>query len=129
MQDFPAVDRSEVILELEALGVGNHVNGLLADEAREVGVALGEFGAFVGWLDVEWPGPATPVWTLRSVVHLSALQSDLLRQEIAGARQKREMALRSCDICRSRLTTGRLHRYGAGYVCHGCAEVKLGMVH
>ena len=42
----------------EALLLGPRKEGpFWVDEGREAAVHAGEFGAFVGWIDVAWDGP------------------------------------------------------------------------
>lgn len=102
---------------------------MFVDELREVGVALGELGLFIGWLDVAWDGPATPQPYLCDVLHLPCPDRDAVGGALAAARLKRDAHLSTCEYCRERFVPGRLHQIDGRYVCHGCAEAKLGVCH
>jgi hypothetical protein len=100
--------------------------GLCTDPDGEVGFVQTPGGFFVGWVDVAWPGPGTPLPYLRSVVHLPELDASSLEPELEKARKKRRRALRRCRHCGEEHVPGRMHSRD---VCHGCAERGLGVVH
>jgi hypothetical protein len=112
---------------LHELGLLPAESGLWADTARDIGLAWGEAGAFVGWLDVVWSGPAEPQWQLRDVVHLPPEKAgEGLRPAIDRARARRKAMLRHCRFCREGFTPGHMHEPD---VCQGCAERRLGVTH
>lgn len=96
------------------------------DESGEVGVVETPAGLFVGWIDVAWPSPHSPVPCLRGVVHLPVPEDVDVGREIEKARRKRRRARRSCRFCGEENLPG--HMSGPD-VCQGCAERELGVVH
>lgn len=114
--------------ELARLGLQRE-GPYFVDQAREVGLLVGEFGVFVGWLDVAWDGPATPAPRLCDVIHLPFPRQDLIDREVCAARARRVAVLVRCMICGQDFTVGYTHRIDGQCVCHGCAETKLGVSH
>jgi hypothetical protein len=96
------------------------------DDERHVGAATTLAGAFVGWVDVIWPGPHEPVRQLNDVVHVPVLTHAEIHAELERARDRRDAALRACRYCEERFTPGHMH---SADVCQGCAERHLGVVH
>lgn len=114
---------------LDALGQAGLVRGadsLWLDVDSAVGAAVAEAGAFVGWVDVSWFGPADPVRRLHDVIHVPRVLGDDLCEAVDRVRDLREAALRSCRYCGERKTPGHMH---AADVCQSCAERHLGVVH
>jgi hypothetical protein len=74
-------------------------DGLWEDERHEVGATLSEHGMFVGWIDVTWDGPATPVPLLRDVTHMPLPGSYEFADVLKRARRQRQRKLRSCRFC------------------------------
>lgn len=91
--------------ELARLGLRRE-GPYFVDQAREVGLLVGEFGAFVGWLDVAWDGPATPAPRLCDVIHLPFPRQDLIDREVSAARARRVAALVTCMLCGQDFTVG-----------------------
>ena len=120
---MPELNHDLARLDLHADGV------YFVDQAGEVGVIAGEFGIFVGWLDVAWDAPGTPASQLRDVVHLPFRNPDLLAEELSAARAKRGTGLLTCALCGTKLPPGRMDQINGRPVCHECAETKLGVVH
>jgi hypothetical protein len=76
-----------------------HDGGLWRDPEDLIGVAPTQVGAFVGWLDVSWSGPAMPEWQLRDVVHLPEGQLGGIGDAIDRARILAEKRRRICRYC------------------------------
>ena len=53
---YPPDDERRIRSSLAA-GLTNAEGGLWMDDERHVGAATTLAGAFVGWVDVVWPGP------------------------------------------------------------------------
>jgi hypothetical protein len=123
------MDLDVLSAELAQLGMRQERDGMFVDENEEVAAVVGELGAFVGWLDVSWDGPAMPHVTLRSVTHLPRPCLEPLGNAIADARRERSQALRQCQFCGDWLVPGHMHHINGSDVCHGCAEKSLGLVH
>ena len=94
--------------ELARLGLQRE-GPYFVDQAREVGLLVGEFGAFVGWLDVAWDGPATPAPRLCDVIHLPFQRQDLIDREVSAARAGRVAVLVTCTMCGQGFTVGYTH--------------------
>lgn len=101
-------------------------DGLWLDKDRRVAVAPTDVGFFVGWLDVAWPGPGTPVPQVRDVIHIPADVSSDLQAIVEETRQRSQASMRACRYCSEWFPPGYMH---APDVCQGCAEQHLGVVH
>jgi hypothetical protein len=118
-------DKASVLIELGLFKEG----AFFVDEGRLVGVLAGEWGAFVGWIDVAWRDYAGPVTRLRDVVHVPFIDVERLAEALSTARARRSANLRTCSFCGEQLVPGHLHVMDSRNVCHGCAERHLGVVH
>jgi hypothetical protein len=102
-------------------------DGLWRDEAEEVGAAVATSGAFVGWIDVRWRGPAEPQPWLRDAVHLPVGFTEAeLAEAMVAAREHRARAVQTCRYCERSFVPGHMH---SDDVCQGCAERHLGVIH
>lgn len=111
---------------LSEAGFTSGVDGLWTDAQRRVGAVITTVGVFVGWADVAWPGPSTPVVRLRDVTHLPSASGYSLDEEINRAYRLREEAMRACRFCKTECVPGHMH---TDNICQGCAERHLGVVH
>jgi hypothetical protein len=108
---------------LAGLGLSPSDGGLWTDAGHTVGVARCAAGIFIGWIDVGWATPGTPVSELRDVTHLVERATfGVLANEIAiavdEAARARAEHLRDCERCDERFVPGQM--YGAA-CCHSCA--------
>jgi NADH pyrophosphatase NudC (nudix superfamily) len=101
-------------------------DGWWLDASDAVGGIETEAGVFLGWVDVAWLGPHTPVRQLRDVVHLPRASWGEVREAVEHAEMLREAALRPCRYCGERNIPGHMHSKD---VCQSCAERHLGVVH
>src|SRR5450755_665189 len=93
--------------ELARLGLRKE-SVYFVDQAREGGLLVGEFGVFVGWVDVAWDGPATPALHLRDAMHVPFPRPALIDQEVSAARARRDAMLLTCVMCGRTFTSGHL---------------------
>ena len=96
---------------------------------HHIGAVACPAGVFVGWCDVAWAGPASPVSILRDVRHVPGAflerPEDELADAIADVRESRAAAVHSCVRCGIQYVPGHMH----DRLCHGCAERETGIVH
>jgi hypothetical protein len=101
------------------------------DTLEHVGVEISGARAAIGWLDIEWGGPGTPVEVLRDRVELmvgSDRAASIRRLEAAlgAARQARRRHLARCASCGKLFVPGYMHD---DRLCQGCAPRELGVVY
>lgn len=115
---------------LRDVGLALSPTGLWVDRDFSVGARVNE-RVVVGWIDVTWPHPATPVAVLRDEEEV-ALDADCvvalgeLRAALDASRQVRRQRARMCRVCGGTFVPGHMHDDA---LCQGCAERELGVVH
>src|SRR3954451_5237173 len=101
--------------------------GVWHGESGDLGAVPTAAGLFIGWVDVHWDGPATPVPFLRAVAHLPADDAQhRLQAMLEIARRCREKELRTCSTCGEPHVPGHMHDRTT---CQGCASAHLGVVY
>ncbi len=121
------VDGLEQVMAYLAAADFEEREGLWIDREEEIGAAPTRTGVFIGWLDVAWPSPSSPVHELKDVVHLPLPgAAERLSRTIDSARAHARAELRECRHCRSQVTPGHME---SDDVCQACAERQLGVVH
>ena len=93
-------------------------------------------GVWISWVVTEWhshmPHRALRKYAFRpwrDMPKNPLAAANHLQSEVRRALHARRSSYRRCHFCRDKLAPELLHHTEIGWVCHGCAERELGVVH